>query len=164
MINLIYKFLRTRMEKKWKRTLPFTELIVDRWEKGKHLGFGDNTSIFDSAIIYDKDKITVGDDSWIGQNTVLDGSGGLEIGYKCTISAGVHIYTHDSVRWTLYDEPYKYAPVKIGDRCYIGPYSVITKGVTIGDNCVIGAFSFVNKDIPSNSVAFGQPARVRKKI
>ena len=30
-------------------------------------------------------------------------------------------------------------------------------GVTIGDNVVIGAGSIVNKDIPSNSVAVGNP-------
>jgi maltose O-acetyltransferase len=37
-------------------------------------------------------------------------------------------------------------------------------GVTIGDNVIIGAMSLVTKDIPSNSVAYGQPAKVVKKI
>ena len=37
-------------------------------------------------------------------------------------------------------------------------------GVTIGDNVVIGAGSVVNKDIPSNSVAVGNPCKVIKEI
>lgn len=37
-------------------------------------------------------------------------------------------------------------------------------GVTIGDNVVIGAVSVVNKDIPSNSVAVGNPCKVIKAI
>ena len=37
-------------------------------------------------------------------------------------------------------------------------------GVTVGDNCVIGAGSVVVKDIPANSVAVGNPARVIKKL
>ena len=32
--------------------------------------------------------------------------------------------------------------------------------MTIGDNVVIGAGSVVTKDIPSNSVALGNPCRV----
>ena len=32
--------------------------------------------------------------------------------------------------------------------------------ITVGDNCIIGAGSVVSKDIPSNSVAAGNPAKV----
>jgi carbonic anhydrase/acetyltransferase-like protein (isoleucine patch superfamily) len=32
--------------------------------------------------------------------------------------------------------------------------------VSIGDNCVIGAASVVTRDIPANSIAAGNPARV----
>ena len=37
---------------------------------------------------------------------------------------------------------------------------MVLKGVTIGDNCFIGAGSMVTKDIPCNSVAVGSPCRV----
>ena len=37
-------------------------------------------------------------------------------------------------------------------------------GVTIGDNVTIGAGSVVTKDIPSNTVAYGNPCRVVKNI
>ncbi len=86
----------------------------------------------------------------------------MEIGDHVDISAGVHIYTHDTVRRCLsYGEAeIECGKVKIGSGCYIGPNSIIQRGVTIGDRVVIGALSLVNKDIPSNKKAFGSPARV----
>jgi acetyltransferase-like isoleucine patch superfamily enzyme len=42
----------------------------------------------------------------------------------------------------------------IGNNVYIGPNSVISKGVIIGDNVIIGALSFVNSNIKSNSKFF----------
>lgn len=98
----------------------------------------------------------------IGPSTVLDGSGGLSIGSFCSISAGVQIYTHDTLQWALTGgvaSPER-APVCIGDRCYIGPLSVIAKGVTIGNGCVIGAHSLVLMDVPAGSKAVGAPCRI----
>ena len=37
-------------------------------------------------------------------------------------------------------------------------------GVAIGDNVTIGAGSVVTKDIPSNSIAVGNPCKVIKKL
>ena len=54
--------------------------------------------------------------------------------------------------------------VSIGNNVYISPNVLITKGVSIGNNVVIGAFSLVNKDIDDNSIVFGQPIRLIKKI
>lgn len=42
----------------------------------------------------------------------------------------------------------------------IGASTTVLPGVVIGDNVVVGAGSVVNRDIPSNSVAVGNPARV----
>ena len=55
------------------------------------------------------------------------------------------------------------APVVIGDNVWIGGGAIIMPGVTIGDNVVIGAGSVVTKDIPSNTVAYGNPCRVRRE-
>ena len=55
------------------------------------------------------------------------------------------------------------APVYIGKHCWIGGGAIIMPGVSIGDNVVIGAGSVVTKDIPSNSVAYGNPCRVHKE-
>lgn len=147
------------VRKKWNRSLPFGDYIVDRWEKARELGFGEGTSIYDSALLLG--DVIVGHNTWIGPFTVLDGSGGLVIGDYCSVSAGVQIYTHDTVRWATSGgkEPVDRATVQIGSNCYIGPNVVINKGVSIGDGCVIGANSFVNQDIPAGMKAWGTPAR-----
>lgn len=146
---------------KYHRSLPFGDVIVDRWEKAQMLGFGKNTSIYDNCLVLG--DVRVANDTWIGPNTILDGSGGgLSIGAHCSISAGVQIYTHDTVRRSLSGGvlPIDQAPTSIGDHCYLGPNAIVIKGIAIGNNVVIGANSLVMCDIPDNSVAFGTPAKI----
>lgn len=146
------------------RSLPFGDYIVDRWEKAQALGFGSGTSIYDSVVVLG--EVRVGSDTWIGPFVVLDGSGGLTIGSHCSISAGVQIYSHDTVEWALSGgtAPYTHAATSIGDNCYIGPCAVIAKGVRIGDRCRIGANSLVLTDIPAGSLAHGTPCRVVGRV
>ncbi len=152
---------RREVDRDFRRTLPFGDYVVDRWEKARELGFGEGSSIYDSSVVLG--DVTVGEHTWIGPFTILDGSGGgLQIGSHCSISAGVQIYTHDTVERSLSAgrEPVSRAPTRIGSRCYIGPNTVIAKGVTIGDGVVIGANSLVLQDIAAGSKAFGTPCRV----
>jgi len=153
---------RADINTKWQRTLPFGDYVVDRWEKAKQLGFGAGASIYDSAIVYG--DVKVGANTWVGPHVILDGKGNLEIGENCSIAAGVHIYTHDSIDWAVSGgiEDLSYLPTKIGSRCYIGPNTVIAKGVTIGDGAVIGACSLVLDDVPAGKLACGQPCRVMR--
>lgn len=163
-LDQLYHSLRGNMRARWNRDLPFEELLFDRWERALSLGFGEATSIYHNSYIYG--NVKVGEHTWIGPYTILDGSGNLTIGSYCSISAGVHIYTHDTVEWAVSGgkSNYKHAPVKIGDCCYIGSQTVITKGVTVGRQSVIGACSFLNRDIPPNSIAVGTPCRVIGKV
>ena len=160
----LYERLRTAMRARWKRDLPLEELLFDRWERARSLGFGADTSIYHNSYVYG--DVTVGKGTWIGPMTLLDGSGGLTIGDHCSISAGVQIYTHDTVKWAVSggQAEYERTAVKIGSCCYIGSQTVIARGVTIGDHCVIGACSFVNRDIAPHSVAFGAPARTGGRV
>ena len=163
-IRQLYKTLTERMKQKWNRDLPLEELLFDRWERAKQLGFGEGTNIYHNSYIYG--DVRVGKYTWIGPFTLLDGTGGLEIGDYCNISSGVQVYTHDTVKRALSGgkAEYERAPVKIGNCCYIAPNTVITKGVTIGDHSLIGAYSLVNTDIPTNSIAFGIPAKVVGRV
>ena len=107
--------------------------------------------------------VKVGRHTWIGPNVILDGSGGgLVIGDYCSISAGVQIYTHHTVEWSVSmgRNEYETAPTSIGSGVYIGPQTIIQMGVTVGDKSVIGAMSLVNKNIPSNCRAWGNPAKI----
>lgn len=149
--------------RKWNRSLPFADYIVDRWQRAKQLGFGEGSSIYDSSLVIG--SVSVGRKTWIGPFTILDGSGGLEIGEFCSISAGVQIYTHDTVSWATSggERPVEREKVTIGNRCYIGPNTIISRGVVIGDGCVIGAQSFVNRNIPGGTKAWGSPAKIQGK-
>ncbi|CAB4706410.1 MAG: acyltransferase [Actinobacteria bacterium] len=163
-LETLYLHLRQTAEAEWDRDLPFSELLFDRWERARTLGFGDGASVYHASYVYG--DVTVGPRTWVGPYTLLDGSGGLTIGENCSISAGVHIYTHDTVQWALTNGAAEAdrSPVRIGDCCFIGAQSVIVRGVTIGDHSVVGAGSFVDKDIPPYSVAAGSPSRVIGRV
>ncbi|WP_420580228.1 acyltransferase [Reichenbachiella sp.] len=158
LIDFIFRKKRDKMKTSFDRVLPSNELINDRWEKAKYLNFGEGASIYDSSLVFG--DVQVGKKTWIGPFTILDGSGGLIIGSNCSISAGVQIYSHDSVNWALTgDAGYEYEKTIIEDNCYIGPNTIIAKGVTVCQGSVIGANSFVNTDVPKNSKFAGNPAR-----
>jgi acetyltransferase-like isoleucine patch superfamily enzyme len=46
----------------------------------------------------------------------------------------------------------------------IGSGSTILANVTIGENAIVGAGSVVTRDVPPNSIAYGNPARVHRHI
>jgi len=159
-----YAAREAEVRAEWRRSLPLGDLVADRWQRAAALGFGEGASIYDSAVVLG--DVKVGRGTWIGPQVLLDGSGGLTIGATCSISAGVQIYTHDSVAWALSGgrAEYEHAPVAIGDHCYIGPQTIVTKGVTIGRRCLIGANSIVNKDLPDQSIAFGSTCRIVGRV
>lgn len=158
-LRALWSERRSGVDTAYRRTLPFGDYVVDRWEKAQALGFGDGTSIYDSAHIFG--DVTVGSNTWIGPFTILDGTGGLAVGSNCSISAGVQIYSHDTVQWAVSggNADYEYAATRIGDNCYIGPNSIIAKGVTIGDGAIIGANSLVQEDVGPGAKVAGSPAK-----
>ena len=163
-LELLHKKLRNEMKKKWKRILPFDELLFDRWEKAKYVKAGKKSSIYENSYIYG--NVSIGKNTWIGPFTLLDGSGGkLTIGDNCSISSGVQIYTHNSVNWALTGgrANYEKKPVKIESCCYLGPSTIVTMGSRVGKCSIIGAHSLVNSKIPPYSIAYGIPAKVKGK-
>src|SRR5688572_3887381 len=163
-LRALYLRLRGDMRARWNRDLPLDEMLFDRWERAVSLGFGQGASIYHSSYVYG--DVTVGERTWIGPFTVLDGSGGLTIGRSCSISTGVQIYTHDTVSWALTDgkAPAQHAPVTIGDCCYLGPNVVVTARVTIGTQRVIGAGALGNRDVPDRAIVHGLPGRVVGRV
>ncbi|MBR1383274.1 MAG: sugar O-acetyltransferase [Ruminococcus sp.] len=90
-------------------------------------------------------------------------------GPNCTVATALH-YLDPMLRRMRFrpdGSPYDIEfgkPITIGNDCWIASNVIICAGVTIGDNCVIGAGSVVTRDIPSNSLAAGNPFRVIRQI
>ena len=93
-------------------------------------------------------------------NTTIDWSHGflVSIGSRVTLT-GVRILAHDGSTQIPLGVS-RVGRVTIGDEVFVGYGSVILAGVTIGSRVVVGAGSVVTRDIPDNSVAAGNPARV----
>lgn len=155
------KQLQNEKFDRFNRRVSFGDLITERNENAALLGFGDGTTCYDNVLVLG--NVHVGKKTWIGPNVILDGSGGLTIGDHCSISAGVQIYSHNTVKnaISMGAEDYEYAPTKIGSGVYIGPQSVIEMGVTIEDRAVIGAMSLVDRDVAADTKAWGVPARIQ---
>jgi acetyltransferase-like isoleucine patch superfamily enzyme len=151
--------LTRQMQQQYRRKVSVGDLLTDRWETAERLGFGEGSSCYDNVLVIG--SVTVGKHCWIGPNVILDGSGGLTIGDHVDVSAGAQLYSHDTVARVRSAgvEPVTYAPTRIGSRVFIGPQTVIQKGVTIGDDVTIGAMSLVTQDIPSGTRAWGIPAK-----
>ena len=144
---------------KWQRFLPLDEMLLDRWSKAKQLGFGKDSNAYEHSFIYGKPK--VGRNVWIGPLTLIDGTGGLEIGDGCDVSVGAQILTHSTHLRCVSERKrdVETKPVKIGKHTFIGSDAIILPGVTIGDHCVVGAGAVVTKNVPPKTVVAGVPAK-----
>lgn len=115
---------------------------------------------FTSRVLFDK-KIKVGNRSAPGMNAhcYIQGRNGIIIGHNLRVGPGVGLISanHDL---NDYDHWTPSPPIVIGDNVWIGMNAVVLPGVNIGDNVVIASNSVVNQDIPSNSIAAGNPCTV----
>lgn len=87
----------------------------------------------------------------------------ITIGDNVTLAPRVHILAHDASTKVFLGYT-RVENTKIGNNVFVGAGSIILPGVTIGNNVIIGAGSIVSQDIPDDSVAVGNPARVVKAL
>jgi acetyltransferase-like isoleucine patch superfamily enzyme len=111
----------------------------------------------------------IGEGTWIGAFTLIDGLGGLKIGRGCNIASGAQILSHSTVRRCVTERHYDAIDARqteIGDFVFVGANAVIQMGARIGDHCVIGAGAVVleGASIPAYSLAVGVPARIVRDI
>lgn len=142
----------------------------------KHISIGNGVTILNNARIeaiskyagtFYSPNLLIHDGVTIQQNVHITCANKVEIGENTAIVANVtitdiiHPYTAENKH--LIVQPLIVLPVTIGKYCGIYNNVVINAGVTIGDHVTIGANSVVTHDIPSYSVAVGNPARVIKR-
>ena len=111
-------------------------------------------------------NISVGEGFFANHGLVILDEAPVRFGNKVFVgpNCGFHTAGHPLER-ELRDRAYEYArPITVGDSCWFGAGVQVLPGVTIGDNVVIGAGSVVTRDIPSNSVAVGNPCRVIRTL
>lgn len=123
--------------------------------------YGQHTKIGKGVFI--NFNLTVQDDAEV----VIDD--GCDFGPNVTIVTPVHPMLADERKRMRNERGEEkrlcYAkPVHVGKNCWICANTTILPGVTIGDNCVIGAGSVVTRDIPANSFAARNPARVIRTL
>jgi maltose O-acetyltransferase len=83
----------------------------------------------------------------------------ISVGDRCGFGQGCAILTHDAMPNEFLDAT-RVARTTIHESCHFGMGTIILPGVTIGPRSIVGAGSLVNQDIPPDSVAAGNPARV----
>lgn len=139
-------------------------------ERAAMLGLPHGCRIRESAKIISPNNFHCGDHVWVGENVVLDASGGLTVGAHTTFSVGALVWTHSSAFANLMldnssGNPWIVRkPTKIGYGCYIGGPSSIYPGVTIGNKVVVLPMSVVTEDVPDNVMVGGSPAKVIRSI
>lgn len=117
--------------------------------------------------------IKLGNDVYVNHSiTILDGgdNGQITIHDRVALSPNIILITNSSpndsnlIKEASVSKYIKNGPIEIGSDSWIGAGCVIQPNVTIGKNCIIGSSSNVTKNIPDNSIAYGNPAKVIKGI
>jgi acetyltransferase-like isoleucine patch superfamily enzyme len=147
-------------------------------ERATFLGLPEGCRIREGAKILSPENLTLGKRCWIGENAVLDASGGLAIGDDCSIGLSVFIWSHTSHLTNLgRDNQSNSSLIKrnstsIGSGVFIAGPSVVLSGTTIGDDVVVRPFSTVSGVVESGSLVEGltvtpnvfTPERVKRMI
>lgn len=192
MVSLLKKITKkilnhfTSIKIKQKITLEGDNYIFDRFSSvtlkdgssKTNIILGNNDCIYGHLESQAGGNIIIGDNVYIGGGTIIGATNSIIIGSNTMISNYVNIMDNNNHpvnpidrKWIMelpINSPFRLwrysdsKPIKIGENVWIGINSRISKGVTIGDNSIIAANSVVTKDVPQNSIAAGNPARIVK--
>lgn len=111
-------------------------------------------------------NIEIGENFFANHNTVILDCGKVLFGDNVFIAPNCGFYTAGHpIDYERRNKGLEYAyPITIGNNVWIGAGVHVMPGVTIGDDVVIGGGSVVVRNIPSHSVAVGNPCKVIREI
>ncbi|ACT12349.1 MULTISPECIES: acyltransferase [Pectobacterium] len=143
---------------------------VDPSSSINNISLGDNVKIAKRCSIYGSPGhiVSIGDNSYIGMNTVINGfNAKVTIGRHVSIAQNINIMTDSGpnaspVLQKIY--PIIKGGISIGDHSWIGASTIIMPGVKLGKYCIVAANSYVNDSFDDYSVIGGTPAKLIKKI
>ncbi len=136
---------------------------------------GENTIVMHGAILHvynfrdlPRAGIRIGQDSLIGEYTVIRGQGGVEIGDRVYTSPFTQIIAVNHV-FSDPDRPFVEQGITaegivIEDDVWLGAGAVVTDGVRVGKGAVVAAGAVVTKDVPPHTVVAGVPAKQIRTI
>ena len=112
--------------------------------------------------------IKIGENSLVGEHTVIRGQGGVEIGDRVYTSPFTQIiavnHIFDDPERPFIEQGITAEGIVVEDDVWLGAGAVVTDGVRIGKGAVVAAGAVVTKDVPAHTVVGGVPAKVIKKI
>jgi len=121
-------------------------------------------STFIGAKVFDNPTLTIGNNTSLGWELLIDVGCDVTIGDDVLIGGRVTMLSYDAhpTNQVQRHQPASREtskPIVIKDNVWIGGNCVILKGVTIGEGSVIANGSVVTSKVPPNTLAFGNPAR-----
>jgi acetyltransferase-like isoleucine patch superfamily enzyme len=127
---------------------------------------GENVYVGHDAMLkgYYKNRMVIGDDTWIGQGVFFHSAGGITIGDRVGVGPHVKILTsfHDEAGRDvpILASPLTFEAVVVEDDCDLGVGAILLPGVRVGRGAQVGAGAVVTRDVPPYAVVAGNPARV----
>jgi acetyltransferase-like isoleucine patch superfamily enzyme len=116
----------------------------------------------------DRAGIRIGRRTFIGEETLMRGQGGIDIGDSVLFGPRVQVLAVNHVMSDsskpIMDQGITAVGIRIEDGCWIGAGAIILDGVTVGAGACIGAGSVVTTSIPPHTLAVGTPARVLRDL
>lgn len=133
------------------------------------ISIGDNTYIDDQTVLLatgkksDNFKIKIGSRCGFNRFTMIDAAERVKIEDEVRVGPLCYITDHDhgnQIGQPVHAQSLVCEPVHIGKDVWVGAGTTILKGVEIGDKSVVGAGAVVTESIPAASIVAGVPARV----
>lgn len=109
-------------------------------------------------------NITIGRHTFINMGCSFQDWGGIVIGDDCLIGHNCTICTVNHSQNPDRRGDMTCAPVRIGNKVWIGANVTILPGVSIGDGAIIAAGAVVNRNVEQNTIVGGIPAKLIKQI